>query len=107
MVSYSPRERRKNNYVLDLGFGLWDKREGTWSIPVDRIESKTYSRTDVVLDDVIFVGCRFQDCGLVYNGGATQWDGCEFINCRLECKGSAFRTRQLLVQLGLATPESL
>ena len=72
---------------------------------MNRIEGKIYTRTDVALDDAIFVGCRFKDCGLIYSGGDVAWEGCTFEHCRLECRDKiAFRTRQLLAAFGLALP---
>jgi hypothetical protein len=69
---------------------------------MNRIDNKVFSNRDVTLDGTEFVGCTFKDCTFVYEGGETSWLNCQFLNCRLECKGVAWRTRQLLAALGLS-----
>ena len=73
---------------------------------MERIEQKKFFNDNFILDGKEIVGCTFGGCDLIYSGGETSWRDCTFDNCKLECKGVAFRTRQLLVRMGYADANS-
>ena len=66
---------------------------------------KTFSGGEVEIDGEVFENCNFENCSLVYSGGATpQFTGCGFGELRVEFRGSANNTVNLLQ--AMASPNS-
>ena len=71
-----------------------------------------YNHETVTLDGEHFADCEFQDCRLVYGGGAVpSFSNCRFVNCEWRLDDAAARTLEQLkliwAQGGKATVQAL
>jgi hypothetical protein len=57
----------------------------------------TFKNATVHVDGHTYLGCRFEQCRLVYSGGELpSMIGCEFERCRWRLAGAAARTLRLM-----------
>jgi len=68
-----------------------------------RYEEKTFESQHLVLDDGVFINCKFKNCSLEYSGGDVYVQNCQGEGCQLVWRGAAQRTVMLLHGLGLMT----
>ncbi len=71
---------------------------------MNRHESKVFENEHVVLDDGVYVNCKFKNCSLEYSGGDVYVQNCQGEGCQLIWRGAAQRTVLLLQGLGLMVP---
>ncbi|MCZ6514557.1 MAG: hypothetical protein O6850_01700 [Acidobacteria bacterium] len=69
-----------------------------------RHEKETFENQHVVLDEGVFIECKFKNCSLEYSGGDTHIQNCKGEGCQLVWRGAAQRTVVLLQALGLMAP---
>ncbi len=63
-------------------------------------ENQTFTNEDINLDFNEFVGCRFEQCAMVFRGlGVVQMDECEFVDCQWTLVDAAAKTVNLLTTL--------
>ncbi len=72
-----------------------------------RYEDKTFEGQHVVLDDGVFINCKFKNCSLEYSGGDVYVQNCQGEGCQLVWRAAAQRTVILLQGLGLMSPPVL
>jgi hypothetical protein len=65
---------------------------------MELIENDVKTGATVYLDGKQFVGCRYEHCLLVYEGGECEFHA-QLNNCRFDFRGAAFNTIRLLQQL--------
>jgi hypothetical protein len=68
------------------------------------VQNEVVSGKTIVLDEKLFVRCKYSDCKLLYGGGEVQWQESTFEQCQIVLSGAAQRTANLLVQLGAMPP---
>jgi len=62
--------------------------------------NKTFAKTSEVLDGNLFTDCKFDECTLVYRGGAIpQLNRCHFNNCQWRFEEAAERTLEFMRQI--------
>lgn len=67
-----------------------------YSPGMERVESKTFDKTEVETDGKLFVGCNFANCMMVSCGdGETQFENCTFKDCGWLFQGAGDRTIKL------------
>ncbi len=71
---------------------------------MNRFEGKTFESQHVVLDDGVFINCKFKNCSLEYSGGDVLVQNCQGDGCQLVWRGPAQRTVLLLQGLGMLAP---
>ena len=72
-----------------------------------RHENESFENQHVVLDEGVFIDCKFKNCSLEYSGGDTYIQNCQGDGCQLVWRGAAQRTVALLQALGLMpTPQT-
>ena len=86
--------RGKENIAAAFGLGE----------PMNRYESQTFENQHVILDDGVYVNCKFKNCSLEYSGGDVYVQNCQGEGCQLVWRGAAQRTVLLLQGLGLMVP---
>lgn len=65
-----------------------------------RYENRSFTNADIELDDAEFFNCKFQDCNLIYSGGAPpSIVGCSFDHIRVTFNGAAGNTLALMANL--------
>ena len=74
------------------------------SEPMNRYENQVFENQHVVLDDGVYVNCKFKNCSLEYSGGDVYVQNCQGEGCQLVWRGAAQRTVVLLQGLGLMVP---
>ena len=74
------------------------------SEPMNRHENQVFENQHVVLDDGVYVNCKFKNCSLEYSGGDVYVQNCQGEGCQLIWRGAAQRTVLLLQGLGLMVP---
>jgi hypothetical protein len=74
------------------------------SEPMNRHENKVFENAHVILDDGVYVNCKFNNCSLEYSGGDVYVQNCQGEGCQLIWRGAAQRTVLLLQGLGLMVP---
>ena len=74
------------------------------SEPMNRHENKVFENQHVILDDGVYVNCKFKNCSLEYSGGDVYVQNCQGEGCQLVWRGAAQRTVLLLQGLGLMVP---
>jgi len=82
--------------ILEPAYGL--------SEPMNRYESQVFENQHVILDDGVYVNCKFKNCSLEYSGGDVYVQNCQGEGCQLVWRGAAQRTVLLLQGLGLMVP---
>jgi hypothetical protein len=65
-----------------------------------RIENREIHDVTLDIDDTEFINCQFTNCTLVYSGGPCVFQS-HGENCRLQMKGAAANTFDLLQDLGM------
>ena len=75
--------------------------------PMNRYENQVFENQHVVLDDGVYVNCKFKNCSLEYSGGDVYVQNCQGEGCQLVWRGAAQRTVVLLQGLGLMVPSPL
>lgn len=68
---------------------------------MNRYEKTTFENQHLVLDDGVFINCKFKNCSLEYSGGDVYVQNCQGEGCQLVWRGAAQRTVFLLQGLGL------
>ncbi len=68
------------------------------------VENEVISGKTITIDEKHFVNCAYQNCDVIYGGGEWGWVNTKFENCRFSFLGSAQKTTNLLVQLGILPP---
>jgi hypothetical protein len=71
---------------------------------MNRHENQVFENQHVVLDDGVYVNCKFKNCSLEYSGGDVYVQNCQGEGCQLIWRGAAQRTVLLLQGLGLMVP---
>ena len=71
---------------------------------MNRNENQVFENQHVVLDDGVYVNCKFKNCSLEYSGGDVYVQNCQGEGCQLVWRGAAQRTVLLLQGLGLMVP---
>lgn len=71
---------------------------------MNRFENQVFENQHVILDDGVYVNCKFKNCSLEYSGGDVYVQNCQGEGCQLIWRGAAQRTVQLLQGLGLMVP---
>ena len=71
---------------------------------MNRHENEVFENQHVVLDDGVYVSCKFKNCSLEYSGGDVYVQNCQGEGCQLVWRGAAQRTVLLLQGLGLMVP---
>ncbi len=71
-----------------------------------RHEGKVFESEHVILDEGVYVNCKFKNCSLEYSGGDVYVQNCQGEGCQLIWRGPAQRTVLLLQSLGLMIPPS-
>jgi hypothetical protein len=71
---------------------------------MNRYEGKTFESQHVVLDEGVFINCKFKNCSLEYSGGDVLVQNCHGEGCQLVWRGAAQRTVMLLQGLGMLAP---
>ena len=71
---------------------------------MNRYENQTFENQHVILDDGVYVNCKFKNCSLEYSGGDVYVQNCQGEGCQLVWRGAAQRTVLLLQGLGLMIP---
>jgi hypothetical protein len=71
---------------------------------MNRFENQTFENQHVILDDGVYVNCKFKNCSLEYSGGDVYVQNCQGEGCQLIWRGAAQRTVLLLQGLGLMVP---
>ena len=66
-----------------------------------RHENKIFENQPLVLDDGVFINCKFKSCSREYSGGDVYVQNCQGEGCQLVWRGAAQRTVILLQGLGL------
>ncbi len=74
------------------------------SVPMNRHENKVFENEHVILDDGVYVNCKFKNCSLEYSGGDVYVQNCQGEGCQLVWRGAAQRTVMLLQGLGMMVP---
>lgn len=74
---------------------------------MNRYESQVFENQHVILDDGVYVNCKFKNCSLEYSGGDVYVQNCQGEGCQLVWRGAAQRTVVLLQGLGLMVPPPL
>ena len=74
------------------------------SEPMNRHENEVFENQHVILDEGVYVNCRFKNCSLEYSGGDVYVQNCQGEGCQLVWRGAAQRTVLLLQGLGLMVP---
>src|SRR5579862_2285928 len=74
------------------------------SEPMNRFENQTFENQHVILDEGVYVNCKFKNCSLEYSGGDVYVQNCQGEGCQLVWRGAAQRTVLLLQGLGLMVP---
>jgi len=74
------------------------------SEPMNRHENQVFENQHVILDDGVYVNCKFKNCSLEYSGGDVYVQNCQGEGCQLVWRGAAQRTVLLLQGLGLMVP---
>ncbi len=69
-----------------------------------RHEGKVFESEHIILDEGIYVNCKFKNCSLEYSGGDVYVQNCQGEGCQLIWRGPAQRTVMLLQSLGLMVP---
>ncbi len=69
-----------------------------------RYEDKIFEGQHLVLDDGVFINCKFKNCSLEYAGGDVYVQNCQGDGCQLVWRGAALRTVMLLQGLGFMSP---
>jgi hypothetical protein len=77
------------------------------SEPMNRFENQAFENQHVILDDGVYVNCKFKNCSLEYSGGDVYVQNCQGEGCQLVWRGAAQRTVLLLQGLGLMVPPPL
>ena len=68
---------------------------------MNRHENEVFENQHVILDDGVYVNCKFKNCSLEYSGGDVYVQNCQGEGCQLVWRGAAQRTVLLLQGLGL------
>ena len=68
---------------------------------MNRYENQTFENQHVILDEGVYVNCKFKNCSLEYSGGDVYVQNCQGEGCQLVWRGAAQRTVLLLQGLGL------
>jgi hypothetical protein len=71
---------------------------------MNRFENQTFENQHVILDEGVYVNCKFKNCSLEYSGGDVYVQNCQGEGCQLVWRGAAQRTVLLLQGLGLMVP---
>ena len=71
---------------------------------MNRYENQVFENQHVILDDGVYVNCKFKNCSLEYSGGDVYVQNCQGEGCQLVWRGAAQRTVLLLQGLGLMVP---
>jgi hypothetical protein len=71
------------------------------------LENRSLTREYVVVDNKLFVNCRFEECLLIYAGGDYHARGCEFTHCSFRLEGPALRTLEFLFEMGLVPRDAI
>ena len=66
-----------------------------------RHENESFENQHIVLDEGVFIDCKFKNCSLEYSGGDTYIQNCQGDGCQLVWRSAAQRTVVLLQALGL------
>jgi hypothetical protein len=74
---------------------------------MNRFENQVFENQHVILDDGVYVNCKFKNCSLEYSGGDVYVQNCQGEGCQLVWRGAAQRTVLLLQGLGLMVPPPL
>jgi hypothetical protein len=74
---------------------------------MNRFENQVFENQHVILDDGVYVNCKFKNCSLEYSGGDVYVQNCQGEGCQLIWRGAAQRTVLLLQGLGLMVPPPL
>jgi hypothetical protein len=74
---------------------------------MNRFEKQVFENSHVILDDGVYVNCKFKNCSLEYSGGDVYVQNCQGEGCQLVWRGAAQRTVLLLQGLGLMVPPPL
>jgi hypothetical protein len=74
---------------------------------MNRFENQVFENSHVILDDGVYVNCKFKNCSLEYSGGDVYVQNCQGEGCQLVWRGAAQRTVLLLQGLGLMVPPPL
>jgi hypothetical protein len=85
------------------GVGFFESACGP-SKPMNRYENQAFENQHVVLDDGVYVNCKFKNCSLEYSGGDVYVQNCQGEGCQLIWRGAAQRTVLLLQGLGMMVP---
>lgn len=72
-----------------------------------RYEDKIFEGQHLVLDDGVFINCKFKNCSLEYSGGDVYVQNCQGEGCQLVWRAAALRTVMLLQGLGLMGPPAV
>ncbi|MGD0223453.1 MAG: hypothetical protein ABSF71_14045 [Terriglobia bacterium] len=72
--------------------------------PMNRYENQVFENQHVILDEGVYVNCKFKNCSLEYSGGDVYVQNCQGEGCQLVWRGAAQRTVLLLQGLGLMVP---
>ncbi len=71
-----------------------------------RHEGKVFEGQHLVLDEGVYINCKFKSCSLEYSGGDVYVQNCQGDGCQLVWRGAALRTVMLLQGLGLMVPSA-
>jgi len=72
-----------------------------------RVNGKKFEHASIVLDNMWFENCSFEDCDVFYSGGPTEARSCRFENVRWCFQAAAALTVETMRKLGwqIAAPE--
>lgn len=103
-MSSTPAPAQVTSATLDLRFFV--PALGPSDL-MNRFENQVFENSHVILDDGVYVNCKFKNCSLEYSGGDVYVQNCQGEGCQLVWRGAAQRTVLLLQGLGLMVPPPL
>ena len=65
-----------------------------------RYENQTFENEHLILDEAIYINCKFKNCSMEYAGGDTHVQNCQGDECQMIWRGAAQRTVLLLQSIG-------
>jgi len=71
------------------------------------VEKKLFRNDTVTMNNVRFRNCVFDNCQLIYSGGATEWKTTRFINCSLWFSTEPRKTIRYLASFGITIPPTI
>jgi hypothetical protein len=77
------------------------------TFPHVRVTGKTFDRASIVLDNMWFENCSFENCDVFYSGGPAETRSRRFENIRWCFQGAAALTVETMRKLGwqVSAPE--